>query len=172
MESVIIYTYLTAVGFVMAGVLSSFVQLVSGEPMRFGLQTSSMLSSLGGVLLRVFAGPAILMRNGLAGNVDRVAAEGLVRACRARCRLVEPFHRRVFDRSGSPALGASPPKKEPISCETGSSKGPVGSGMGGGGSPGLERTLLSCSKQTPQPAVPGWAAGARSTPADCAPTAA
>jgi hypothetical protein len=67
MESVIIHTYMTAVGFVMAGVLSSFVQLVSGEPMRFGLQTSSMLSSLGGVLLRVFAGPAILMRNAWRG---------------------------------------------------------------------------------------------------------
>ena len=67
MESLIIYGYVTAVGFVLAGVLSSFVQLVSGEPMRFGLQPNSILASLGGVLLRVVAGPAILMRNAWRG---------------------------------------------------------------------------------------------------------
>ena len=58
-----IYLYATAVGFVAAGVLSSFVQLVSGEPMRFGIEPSSILASFGGVMLRVLAGPAILMRN-------------------------------------------------------------------------------------------------------------
>ena len=67
MEFLLIYTYVAAVGFVMAGVLSSFVQLVSGEPMRFALQANSTLSSMGGVLLRVFAGPAILMRNAWRG---------------------------------------------------------------------------------------------------------
>jgi hypothetical protein len=67
MHSVALYAYIMAVGFVMAGVLSSFVQLVSGEPMRFGLEPRSILTSLGGVLLRVFAGPAILMRNAWRG---------------------------------------------------------------------------------------------------------
>jgi len=67
MESVIVYAYLTAVGFVMAGVLSSFVQLVSGQPMRFGVEPESFLASLGGVFLRIFAGPAILMRNAWRG---------------------------------------------------------------------------------------------------------
>ncbi len=62
-----IYLYATAVGFVAAGVLSSFVQLVSGEPMRFGIEPSSILASLGGVMLRVLAGPAILMRNAWRG---------------------------------------------------------------------------------------------------------
>jgi hypothetical protein len=67
MGSIIVYAYLAAVGFVMAGVLSSFVQLVSGQPMRFGLEPNSILSSLGGVFLRVVAGPAILMRNAWRG---------------------------------------------------------------------------------------------------------
>jgi hypothetical protein len=64
---VVIYLYATAVGFVVAGVLSSFVQLVSGEPMRFGIEPSSILASFGGVILRVLAGPAILMRNAWRG---------------------------------------------------------------------------------------------------------
>lgn len=67
MESVIVYAYVTAIGFVMAGVLSSFVQLVSGQPMRFGVEPDSFLASLGGVFLRIFAGPAILMRNAWRG---------------------------------------------------------------------------------------------------------
>jgi hypothetical protein len=67
MGSLIVYAYVTAVGFVMAGVLSSFVQLVSGQPMRFGVEPDSLLASVGGVVLRVFAGPAILMRNAWRG---------------------------------------------------------------------------------------------------------
>lgn len=67
MQSVVVYTYIIACGFVLAGVLASFVQLVSGQPMRFGVEPESMLASLGGVVLRVFAGPAILMRNAWRG---------------------------------------------------------------------------------------------------------
>ena len=67
MQSVVVYTYLIACGFVLAGVLASFVQLVSGQPMRFGVEPESMLASLAGVVLRVFAGPAILMRNAWRG---------------------------------------------------------------------------------------------------------
>lgn len=69
MGVVIVYLYVMSVGFVMAGVLASFVQLVSGEPMRFGAEPRSMLTSIGGVFLRVFAGPAILMRNAWRGMV-------------------------------------------------------------------------------------------------------
>jgi len=67
MESTIVYLYLMACGFVMSGLLASFVQLVSGEPMRFGCEPQSTLSSIGGIALRVFAGPAILMRNAWRG---------------------------------------------------------------------------------------------------------
>ena len=62
-----IYLYVTAVGFVAAGVLASFVQLVSGEPMRFGTGSQSIVASIGGVLLLVLAGPAVLMRNAWRG---------------------------------------------------------------------------------------------------------
>jgi hypothetical protein len=61
------YLYVTAVGFVVAGILASFVHLVSGEPMRFNLEPRSISASIGGVLLRVLAGPAILMRNAWRG---------------------------------------------------------------------------------------------------------
>lgn len=62
-----VYLYVMAVGFVSAGVLASFVQLVSGQPMRFSIEPDSILLSLGGVILRVWAGPAILMRNAWRG---------------------------------------------------------------------------------------------------------
>jgi uncharacterized protein DUF6949 len=67
MQYLAIYLYVTAVGFVAAGVLASFVQLVSGEPMRFSIEPKSILDSLAGVLLRAIAGPAILMRNAWRG---------------------------------------------------------------------------------------------------------
>jgi len=67
MQSLMVYLYVAAVGFVTAGVLASFVQLVSGEPMRFNVKPKSMLVSIGGVMLRVLAGPAILMRNAWRG---------------------------------------------------------------------------------------------------------
>jgi hypothetical protein len=66
-QSLAVYLYVMAVGFVAAGVLASFVQLVSGEPMRFGIEPNSLLASIGGVLLRVLAGPVILMRNAWRG---------------------------------------------------------------------------------------------------------
>ena len=69
MDTVFVYLYVMSVGFVMSGVLARFVQLVSGEPMRFGVEPRSILTSFGGVLLRVLAGPAILMRNAWRGMV-------------------------------------------------------------------------------------------------------
>ena len=68
MQTLAVYLYATAVGFVAAGLLSSFTQLVSGEPLRFGLEPKSVLASVGGVMLRVLAGPAILMRNAWLGR--------------------------------------------------------------------------------------------------------
>jgi hypothetical protein len=67
MQALAMYLYVTAVGFVAAGMLASFVQLVSGEPMRFGFEPNSLLASIGAVILRVLAGPAILMRNAWRG---------------------------------------------------------------------------------------------------------
>lgn len=63
-----IFFYVVAVGFVAAGILSSFTQLVSGQPLGFRFEGGSLTESIGGVFLRTFAGPAILM-----GNVIRAA---------------------------------------------------------------------------------------------------
>jgi hypothetical protein len=63
MQSLAVHAYIAAVGLVTAGLLASFVQLVSGQPMRFGIEPNSLLASIGAVLLWVLAGPAILMRN-------------------------------------------------------------------------------------------------------------
>jgi hypothetical protein len=71
MQMLGIYLYVTAVGFVAAGILASFVQLVSGEPMRFAPGSQSIRASIGGVLLLVFAGPAVLMRNAWGGLQGR-----------------------------------------------------------------------------------------------------
>ncbi len=71
MQSLAVYLYVTAVGFVTAGVLASFVQLVSGEPMRFWPRPQSILASIGGVLLLVLAGPAVLMQNAWRGLQGR-----------------------------------------------------------------------------------------------------
>ena len=67
MQFLAVYLYVMAVGFVSAGLLASFVQLVSGRPVRFGIEPDSIIASIGGVLLRVWAGPAILMRNAWRG---------------------------------------------------------------------------------------------------------
>lgn len=60
---VAIHLYVMAIGFTVAGLVASFVQLVSGQPLRFNIEPSSVLASLGGVLLRVLCGPVILMNN-------------------------------------------------------------------------------------------------------------
>ena len=67
MQSLAVHAYIAAVGLVTAGLLASFVQLVSGQPMRFGIEPNSLLASIGAVLLWVLAGPAILMRNAWRG---------------------------------------------------------------------------------------------------------
>ncbi len=71
MLRVAIHLYVMAIGFTAAGLVASFVQLVSGEPLRFNIEPSSILASLGGVLLRVLCGPVILMRNTLVDARQR-----------------------------------------------------------------------------------------------------
>ena len=67
MQSIAFYFYMMAVGFVLAGVLASFAQLLSGKPLGFGLEPKSIMASLAGVFLRAFAGPVIIMRNAWDG---------------------------------------------------------------------------------------------------------
>lgn len=65
MTSLAFHLYVVAVGFVAAGISASLFQLVSGQPLRFGVEANTILSSIGGVLLRAFAGPVILMGNAI-----------------------------------------------------------------------------------------------------------
>ncbi|XSG82224.1 MAG: DUF6949 family protein [Methyloligella sp. ZOD6] len=67
MSTIGINLYIMAVGFVTAGIIASFVQLVSGKPARFELAPETLLGSIGGVMLGLTAGPAILMRNAWRG---------------------------------------------------------------------------------------------------------
>ena len=119
MQFLAIYLYVMAVGFVAAGLLASFVQLVSGEPMRFGIEPKSILASLGGVLLRVLAGPAILMRNAWRGLAASGAPEDLVRRFRGHRRRLEPVLGRRAARSDLDAVSRNPQreKKEPASLQ-------------------------------------------------------
>lgn len=76
MGEVLAFSYVVAVGFVTAGVLSSFVQLVSGQPMRFMEEHRSFAASIGSVVLRVVAGPEILMRNAWRGMIFEKRPQG------------------------------------------------------------------------------------------------
>ena len=57
------HLYVMAIGFTAAGIAASFVQLVSGQPLRFSIEPSSVVAALGGVMLRILCGPVLLMRN-------------------------------------------------------------------------------------------------------------
>ena len=69
MNEALVFAYVAAVGFVAAGVLSSFVQLISGQPMRFAVEHRSFAASVASVVLRVVTGPEILMRNAWRGMI-------------------------------------------------------------------------------------------------------
>lgn len=59
------YILVTATGFVAAGLVASLFQLLTGHPLRFGFTPNSGLVAATGILARVAAGPAIIMRNAL-----------------------------------------------------------------------------------------------------------
>lgn len=54
-----------ALGFAMAGVLSSLYQLLTARPARFALETDTIYMGIAQTFLIMFAGPAILMRNAI-----------------------------------------------------------------------------------------------------------
>ena len=134
MQFLAIYLYVMAVGFVSAGLLASFVQLVSGQPMRFGIEPNSIMASLGGVLLRVLGRPCHSHAQRMARLADSIAAEDLVRPFAAIAAVWSLFSGARAARSDPDAVSEPPLGKKGagLFAETGSSKGPVGSGMGGG----------------------------------------
>jgi len=60
--------YALAAGFVSAGLLGSFYQLVTARPPRFELAAGHWLSNCGELVMILFAGPFIIMRNALRGR--------------------------------------------------------------------------------------------------------
>jgi hypothetical protein len=61
-----------ASGFVAAGLLSSFYQLVTASPARFDVTSDRVVPGVAQVILLMFAGPVIVMRNAIrARTVDR-----------------------------------------------------------------------------------------------------
>ncbi|POF31638.1 DUF6949 family protein [Roseibium marinum] len=60
--------YIACAGFVAAGVLGSLYQLVTREPPRFNFAGESVMAFLTGVVMCIFAGPFIIMRNAIRGR--------------------------------------------------------------------------------------------------------
>ncbi len=58
-----------ASGFVAAGVLASFYQLLTATPARFDFPGDKMSTGVVQVMLLMFAGPVILMRNAIRGRL-------------------------------------------------------------------------------------------------------
>ena len=60
--------YASCIGFVCAGILGSLYQLIATRPVRFVVSVESWFSAFMSILLCVFAGPFIIMRNALRGR--------------------------------------------------------------------------------------------------------
>lgn len=65
---ILITCFSIALGFVLAGLLSSLYQLVTSRPARFEMQAETILLGIVQTFLIMFAGPAILMRNAIRGR--------------------------------------------------------------------------------------------------------
>ena len=61
--------YAVATGFVVAGLLGSFYQLVTNRHPAFLIATDGLLDALAVVVVCVFAGPFIIMRNAIRGRL-------------------------------------------------------------------------------------------------------
>ncbi len=65
-----IAAYATACGFVAAGVLSSFFQLMTNKPVKFSVELETLWRGFVDVLICAFAGPFIIMRNAIRGRTE------------------------------------------------------------------------------------------------------
>lgn len=74
-------------GFVSSGVLGSFYQVLSDKPIGFAVNYQSIIGSVTGVFLCVFAGPFIIMRNTIRGRRIEGRAFGWVVAASALATL-------------------------------------------------------------------------------------
>ena len=65
MYEYLFYAYVTAIGFCAASLAATFTQLVTGQRLKFELEPQPSGAVILGVLTRVLAGPAIVMRNAI-----------------------------------------------------------------------------------------------------------
>ncbi len=65
MPELMFHFYLMAVGFVLAGLMQSGFQLMTGRTLRFAMEQSNGALFVPNLLARVVAGPVIIMRNGI-----------------------------------------------------------------------------------------------------------
>lgn len=79
----LIAVYAVAAGFVAAGTLASFYQLVTDHPPGFSMQADGIAANLTAVFLCVFAGPFILMRNAVRGRLNEQRPVGWLAASAA-----------------------------------------------------------------------------------------
>jgi hypothetical protein len=68
MGSAYLVLYAAATGFVSAGFLASLYQLVTDRPPGFLVDSEGLAAQLVAVLIGIFAGPFIIMRNALRGR--------------------------------------------------------------------------------------------------------
>lgn len=64
------FLFSAAIGFAMAGTVTSFYQLVTAEPAEFLTARGGVIGNLVAVLLTMFGGPAIVARKIVAGLRD------------------------------------------------------------------------------------------------------
>lgn len=68
MTEPMIIAFSIAAGFVAGGVMQSFYQLVTNRPCRFDLDGDDMFRGVATVVMWMFTGPVILMRNAVRGR--------------------------------------------------------------------------------------------------------
>jgi hypothetical protein len=60
--------YIGCAGFVAAGIIGSFYQLLTNQPPRFNIAVESLLGAIAAVGVCLLAGPFIIMRNAIRGR--------------------------------------------------------------------------------------------------------
>lgn len=68
MLDLLIVGYIACAGFVAAGLLGSLYQLVTNQPPKFNFAGETVIGLITGVVICVFAGPFIIMRNAIRGR--------------------------------------------------------------------------------------------------------
>ncbi|WP_181702218.1 DUF6949 family protein [Chthonobacter albigriseus] len=91
LRELIITFFAIATGFVGAGILSSLYQLVTTRPARFDMEGETVLKGIAAIMLLMFAGPVILMRNAIRARLEErrpfgwLAASTVIAGCWSLC---------------------------------------------------------------------------------------